>query len=306
MATITQRRARDVLAEYERALAGAPLAAQSRRAYRSRVAGYLRWLTMVTLAGDPLSEPPARDRAVSRYRAWLTTVHAARPTTVNAALTALDHFYRQLRLGPATTGREEIPASVRRALPPEAQHRLLRAADEQPSTRDRAIAYTLLFTGVRVAELVALDVTDLHPAARPSRLVVRDGAGREIPLHRTPQPVLASWLADRRRWAGARQDPALFLNRRGGRLSTRSVDDLVARLGEWAGVPGEAGGRLTPRVLRHTFGASLVRAGTDLPLVAALMGHKRLDSTRHYLAVAGGTGPEGDAGARRALARAYG
>lgn len=214
-----------------------------------------------------------------RYRAWLET-RGVRPTTLNAVLTALDHFYRHLRLGPAAIGRQEVPAAVRRALPPDQRQSLLRAADQQADPRDRAIAYTLLFTGVRVAELVALDLADLRLAAADSRLLVRAPAatvGREVPLHRRSLPTLREWRAARRRWSPLVDPTALFLNRQGGRLSTRSVGELVARLGELAGLTGT---RLTPQTLRHTFGASLLDAGADLALVAVLMGHKRLDTTR--------------------------
>lgn len=318
MAAIGPDRARAVLAEYERALAGAPLAPQSRRAYRSRVAGYLRWLTTATATGDPLSDAGARDRAVARYRTYLATVHSARPTTVNAVLTALDHFHLHLRLGKAALPREEVPASVRRALPLDAQHRLLRAADELPA-RDRAIAYTLLYTGVRVSELVALDVPDLRPVDRPDRLVVparASGSGRaageghragprEIPLHRAPRPALRAWLAERRRWSAADRVPALFLNRRGGRLSTRWVDDLIARLGERAEVADHGRPHLTPQTLRHTFGTRLAGAGADPVLVASLMGHRRLDSVHRYLDEAGRFRPGRDVDARAALRRAY-
>lgn len=304
---ITGRRAREVLGEYERALATAPLAKQTRRAYRSRVAGFLQWLVVAGADGDPLADPAARDRAVDRYRQHLVA-DGARPTTLNAALTALDHFYRHLRLGPAATGRAPVPAAVRHALPPEQRGRLLHAVDRQDSPRDRAIAYTLLFTGLRTAELVALDLSDLRLAAGGGRLIVPPAASspREVPLHERPRPVLRAWLRERDRWSGADATGALFLNRRGGRLTTRSVTDLVARLGEQAGLtelPG--GGRLTPQALRHTFGACLLAGGADLVLVAALMGHKRLDTTRRYLDdTADGAHREVDA--LQALSRAYG
>jgi integrase/recombinase XerC len=263
-------------------LAGARLATQTRRAYRSRVAGYLAWLTTVAIDGDPLAGPAARDQAVRAYRSWLAHRQGLQTATVNAVLTALDHFYEHLRLGKAATRREPVPAAVRRALPPDAQHHLLRVVDEHDSARDRAVAYTLLFTGVRVAELVGLDGSDLLLVPRHERLVVRrDGAGREIPLHHRARPALQEWLTAREEWVGSTTGTrALFLNRRGGRLSARSVDEVVAHFGEQAGLNDHK--RLTPQVLRHTFGENLVRAGADLLLVASLMGHKRLDTTRRY------------------------
>ncbi|HEX5996318.1 MAG TPA: tyrosine-type recombinase/integrase [Jiangellales bacterium] len=278
---LSERRAHGVLAEYEIALSGARLSTQTRRAYRSRVAGYLSWLTTVALDADPLATPVARDIAVRAYRSWLTHHQGLRPATVNAVLTALDHFYEHLRLGKAATQREPVPEAVRRALPPDAQHRLLRVVDEHDSARDRAVAYTLLFTGVRVAELVRLDGSDLLLVPRQERLVVRqDGTGRQIPLHHRARPALQEWLTERADWSRPTGTQALFLNRRGGRLSARSVDELVAGFGERAGLNDDR--RLTPQVLRHTFGENLIRAGADLLLVASLMGHKRLDTTRRY------------------------
>jgi len=66
-------------------------------------------------------------------------------------------------------------------------------------------------------------------------------------------------------------------NRRGTRLSSRSVGGVVVKLGELVGIDG-----LTIHVLRHTFGTNLIRQGTDVVLVAELMGHRRLDTTRRY------------------------
>ncbi|HEX6337282.1 MAG TPA: tyrosine-type recombinase/integrase [Jiangellaceae bacterium] len=301
---ISERRAHAVLAEYEIALSGARLATQTRRAYLSRVAGYLDWLTTVAVSGDPLADRAARDQSVRAYRSWLIDRQGLRPATVNAVLTALDHFYEHLRLGKAATGREPVPAAVRRALPPDAQHRLLRVIDEHDSARDRAVAYTLLFTGVRVAELVGLDGSDLLLVPRHERLVVRqDGAGRQIPLHHRARPALREWLTEREEWAGSAGTPALFLNRRGGRLSARSVDELVAHFGEQAGLGDDK--RITPQVLRHTFGENLVRAGADLLLVASLMGHKRLDTTRRYAEQSRAAAGRRSADAARVVERAY-
>lgn len=282
MASVSKQRARDVLAEYELALGRAPLAAQSRRAYLSRVAGYLRWLTEIELGGaDPLSEPRARDTAVEAYRAWLTTGSDRKPATVNAVLTALDHFYEHLRLGPAAgvrVARDALP----RVLDGDEQRSFLDAVERHDSVRDRAIAYALFFSGIRVGELVALDLADVRLRARPRRLVVWEGRGagyRAVPLPAEPRPPLRAWIGERCGWRGA-DGPAFFLNRRGARLSARSVDDLVVRLGRAAGI--EENRPVTPHVLRHTFGARLLDGGMDLAGVAELMGHKRLETTRQY------------------------
>jgi site-specific recombinase XerD len=116
--------------------------------------------------------------------------------------------------------------------------------------------------------------------ARRGRVVVRSGKGdayREVPLNAPARAVLEPWWRARRRaTADGDGEPALFTNRRGGRLSARSIESVVARVG------GKAGLALTPHVLRHTCVTLLVRAGHDLVLVAELAGHRRLETTRRY------------------------
>ncbi len=296
MAVLSDKRAQEVLAEYEVALAGAPLADQSRRAYRSRVAGYLSWLTSDDVGGsdlgggDPLADPHARNYAVREYQSWLKTVRGAKPTTVNASLTALDHFYVHLRVGAAVGVREELPESAPRALDGAEQRRFLRAAQRRDSARDRAIAFALFYTGLRVAELVALDLPDIQVTARRGQVLVRatsTARDRVIPLHAESRRMLQTWSRDRGDWPGAGRAAAFFLNRRGGRLSTRSVDDLVVGIGRDADIAGASDeDRVTPQVLRHTFGARLLRDGTDILTVAELLGHKRLDTTRRLAGLA--------------------
>jgi integrase/recombinase XerC len=290
VALISADRAHAVLESYDAHLTVTGLADQSRRAYRSRVAGYLSWLSGGEVGGsdlgggDPLADRPARDRAVREYRAWVTSERRARPSTVNALLTALDHFYSHLGLGPAEVVREELPDPAPRVLDEDQQRRFLDAVAGRESVRDRAIAYALFYTGVRVAELVSLDLPDVVVGRQRSRLVVRASGGggpREIPLRVEPVQVLRGWIRERRTWRGSDDLQAFFLNRRGGRLTTRSVDDLVVRLGREAGIVAD-GPPVTPHVLRHTFGARLLGGGASLIAVAELMGHKRLDTTRRY------------------------
>lgn len=84
---------------------------------------------------------------------------------MNLALAALDSFYTHLGLGRPVVRREELPARAPKALPEEQQRRLLRMA-ERTSARDRAIVVVLLYTGLRLVELVALDVDDVKVSGR--------------------------------------------------------------------------------------------------------------------------------------------
>lgn len=145
--------------------------------------------------------------------------------------------------------------------------------------RDKAVGLLGFYAGLRVAELAALDVADVVVSARKGKVIVWHGKGdayREVPLHATARAAVDAWVKDRRGWPGT-DGAALFLNRRGGRLSDRSLGQIVGRLGSEAGIDG-----LSSHVLRHSFGTNLVRQGTDVVLVAELMGHRRLDTTRRY------------------------
>ena len=77
---------------------------------------------------------------------------------------------------------------------------------------------------------------------------------------------------------GASESPALFLNRRGGRLSARGAHEVITGIAARAGLDD----RVTAHVLRHSFATTLVRGGTDLVVAAELLGHARLETTRAY------------------------
>jgi integrase/recombinase XerC len=259
-------------------LDGRPLATRSREAYGHQVRRFLAWLAdRSPVDGDPLADEAARDWAVRDYKRHLNRVERWKPTSVNLALASLDSFYTYLGLGRPVVRREELPAKAPRALSVEQQRRLLRIA-ERASARDRAIVVMLLYTGLRLAELVALDVGDVRVSPRKGLVIVRSGKGdayREVPLNALVRQVLEEWLTERRQHVADRER-ALFVGRGARRLAKRSVDDVVRGLG------GEAGVKLSPHTLRHTFLTAMVRQGSDLVLVAELAGHRRLETTRRY------------------------
>jgi integrase/recombinase XerC len=91
------------------------------------------------------------------------------------------------------------------------------------------------------------------------------------------EPPCAAWLDERPDWPGA-DGPALFLNQRGSRLSVKGAHDVITAIADSAGLDDDT----TTHVLRHTFATRLVRGGTDLIIVADLLGHARLETTRVY------------------------
>jgi site-specific recombinase XerD len=270
----------EVLDGYLAWLEGRPLAARSREAYAHQVRRYVAWLgDRSPVDGDPLADEDARDWAVRDYKRHLKAVERWKPASVNLALAALDSFYTQLGLGRPTVRREELSKASPRAITEEEQRRLLRMC-ERAKARDRAIVVVLLYTGLRLAELVALDTGDVKTSARKGIVVVRSGKGdayREVPLNALVRQVLDEWLAEREtKVAEESGERALFVGRSGRRLSKRSVDDVVRGLGKDAGIG------LSAHILRHTFLTRMVRQGSDLVLVAELAGHRRLETTRRY------------------------
>ncbi len=275
----------EAFAEYVQLLErpGGPLDHDTVRVYRSRVAQFLRWLADADVDGDALGAAASRDWAVRDYRTYLMTVARRKPSTVNAHLTAVDDFYRRRGLGPALARREELPKAAPRALDHKGQLRWLRAV-EHAAPRDKALAHVGFYAGLRIGEIVALDLDDGRKSARRGHLVVRYGKGgryREVPLHPVLAKTIDSWLGVRAKWPGADETTALFLNRRGGRLSTRGAYDVLTTLAEDAGISVGRGGDFTPHVLRHTAGTTLTRAGTDIVLVAEILGHS-VETARRY------------------------
>jgi integrase/recombinase XerC len=110
-------------------------------------------------------------------------------------------------------------------------------------------------------------------------VIIRSGKGdayREVPLNSEVREALRPWLKERIKRFLQTSDPAVFLNSKGKRLSARSIDLIIRRIG------ADAQLELSAHVLRHTCLTNLVRRGNDLVLVAEIAGHKRLETTRRY------------------------
>lgn len=269
-----------MLRAYEVWLDRQPLAAKTRVAYRLQVYQYGAYLAQLPpTADDPLRTPFARDYVVRDYKTYLKIERQAKPTSVNLALAAIDHFHQFLGNDRPLVQRESLPMQAPRALKPEEQKAFLRAIERTSSLRDKAIAQLLFYTAIRLGECAAVNLDDVRVSSRKGVVIIRSGKGdtyREVPLNAEAREALKTWLKERNKRFAQVSDPACFLSLKGKRLSARSIDLIIRRIG------ADAHLELSAHVLRHTCLTNLVRRGNDLVMVAEIAGHKRLETTRRY------------------------
>lgn len=222
-----------------------------------------------------------------RFMAALRRDGAARTTVARKRASLRSFFAHQLETG----GVERDPAVLLdvgkvdrllpRALRVDQVTRLLDHPD--PATplglRDRAVLDLLYSSGARVSELTGLDLDALDLAARRVRLHGKGDKERIVPVGRSATARLRAWLADGRPHLADPDHPcdAVFLGRRGGRLSRREVHRTVATAGLATGV-----GHVTPHTLRHSYATHLLEGGADLRSVQELLGHVALTTTQTY------------------------
>jgi integrase/recombinase XerC len=148
--------------------------------------------------------------------------------------------------------------------------------DGVPAVRGRAILEMLYGTGLRCAELVGLDLGEVDFEGRMVRVLGKGGKERIVPFGGRARDALRSWLPVRERLF--RGDEALFLNQKGGRLTDRSVRNLVARRLKQVAFAR----KVSPHTLRHSFATHLLERGADLRSIQELLGHTSLSTTQRY------------------------
>lgn len=151
------------------------------------------------------------------------------------------------------------------------------APGDRAGLRNRAIAETLYSSGLRVGELVALNWRDLD--LETGMLRVRNGKGNKERIVPIGEPAIAALHA----WHRSLPAPngpggPIFTNLRGGRITTRAVEMIVASLLSRAGVQN----RITPHGLRHSFATHLLDHGADLRSIQEMLGHTNLTTTQRY------------------------
>ncbi|HLB13246.1 MAG TPA: site-specific tyrosine recombinase/integron integrase [Dehalococcoidia bacterium] len=246
------------------------------------------WEFLQFVKGQGIQSPGAVDRVVVRsYLGWLDKRGRAR-SSIARKMAEVRSFYRYL-LREGLIERNPLlnisSPKVEKRLPsfltgPEALHLVVDPVYASATgRRDRALLELLYAAGIRVSELVGLDIGDVSQERREVR-VKGKGAKERIALMGAPAArAVANYLKEGRpSLVGRRTTAALFLNVKGGRLSQRSVQALVRKHAKAL----QINKKVTPHVLRHTFATHLLDGGADLRSVQELLGHEKLSTTQIY------------------------
>jgi integrase/recombinase XerC len=172
------------------------------------------------------------------------------------------------------------PKRLPKALSPDAARQLLdRTSEGTLEMRDKAICELAYSSGLRLAELLAIDVADARAMLREAAVTVT-GTGRKtrtVPVGRKACEAVAAWLEARPQLARP-DEPALFVSERGRRLSARAVQSRMRRWALRAGL----GTGLHPHVLRHSFASHVLQSSGDLRAVQEMLGHASIATTQVY------------------------
>lgn len=263
---------------------------QTIRAYASDLAQFHAFALGVLKPGGPLA-PHAVAPALIREFLAARDRKGEKKTSLARKLACLRSFFRylvrigQLEVNPAEDVRApKLPKHLPQVLTKDDAGALMEfpGGTEREGVRDRAILETLYSTGARVSELVGMNCDDI---SRSEGLVRVRGKGRKervIPLGSIALEAIDAYHAQISMVAGPSSgrssDPvAVFRNRRGGRLTTRTVARIVAKYSRQL-----TGGAVHPHTLRHSFATHLLDEGADLRAIQEMLGHASLSTTQKY------------------------
>ncbi len=226
----------------------------------------------------------ANDDAIRDYLATLLNSH--HPASVARKLASLRSFFQfwvrqgEITSNPAkSVATPKIPKRVPRFLSVDETFHLLDLpkGTDMLSLRDKAVMELIYSSGLRVSELVGLNLADIDFTEQKVRVIGKGDKERIVPV--TPKAITAAqgYVAMRGAATPAEQT-AFFVNRRGGRLTARSVERMIRKYLREASFNKP----VTPHVLRHTFATHLLNQGADLRGIQELLGHSSLSTTQKY------------------------
>ena len=263
------------------------LASHSVAAYRRDLALYTRWLEQAGVA----SLDEVGDGDVAAFVEWLGRqptrdggrYAASTVARVVGTVRLLHRFLVDEGLGTHDPARDVSGPRPPRTLPATltaAQVERLLAApsgDDALALRDRAMLELLYAAGLRISELVSLDVDDVDPVEATVRCTGKRDKQRIVPVGEPALAAVEAWRVRGRPSLGP-QGPALLLNARGRRLTRQGGWQIVTRHAEAVGLSDE----VSPHTLRHSFATHLLDGGADIRVVQELLGHASVTTTQIY------------------------
>jgi integrase/recombinase XerD len=213
-----------------------------------------------------------------------------RASSVVRALSSVRAFHRfLLREGKISSDptaaviRPKLPRSLPKPLSVDDVARVLAHPDRSSKgLRDRAVLETLYGAGLRISELVGLDVDDLDLQEGSVRVLGKGGKERDVPIGRYARDAISAYLTRvRPQIVTARSRSALFLNLRGGRLTRQGCAGIVQQHAAGAGIRKQ----VSPHTFRHSFATHLLEGGADVRVVQELLGHASVATTQVYTLV---------------------
>lgn len=260
------------------------------RAYKRELRNFAAYIVKARGAGFDVQKIEHR-----QIRAYLSELYGRGLTKASAAraLAAIRSWFKWLaRRGyveqnpAALVATPRLPKHLPRVPTIEQMNRAVDGvADETAAwpARDRVIFELLYGCGIRNAELVGLNLADVHWANEAILVRGKGRKERQVPLGDAAAIALRAYLPERamRLETAGKHTDALLVNARlkgDGRLTTRSVGRIVKRIAVAQGLPAE----LHPHTLRHAFGTHMLEEGADLRAIQELLGHERLSTTQRY------------------------
>ncbi len=243
------------------------------RAYRMRIEQFAVWFQETN--GEEIAPDRVTPTDLREYKSFLLNTKKRSPSTINLTLIAISKwlaFHEQQVNIPS--GVEEV-RSAPQWLDKLEQRSLLRAVEHEGNPRDTALIILMLNTGLRISEVAALDIDDLTINDRSGSVIVREGKRkkyRTVALNSDVRKALKEYL-------NGRSNGPVFLSQRGylQRLTSSGIRQVIDQYAYLAKLP-----KLHPHALRHTFAKNLLNAGEGLEMVAELLGHRSLETTRIY------------------------
>lgn len=260
------------------------------RNYASDLRQLRSFLLSARLADQPVDPAALSPDAIRAYLQWLDRKGEKR-TSLARKLACIRSFYRYLvRTGLVSRSPVEDlrtpkqPKHLPRVLTKDDAEALMAFPDQGTigSLRDRALLETLYSTGARVSELVSMNVEDLHQSEGVVRLRGKGRKERIVPIGDLAIQAIQTYRGSLQpSTSGNVRSAPVFLNHRGGRLTSRSVARIVARYSSRL-----TGGSVSPHTLRHSFATHLLDEGADLRAIQEMLGHASLSTTQKYTHVA--------------------